>query len=357
VEWDEVKEQLMRLATELGPQSGVAGTSVSRFIDSAANAMEGNGDKLRETITQLSGVARVLANGSGNIVDIIKNLQTFITTLRDSNQQVVSFQNRLATLTSVVDGSRSDLDAALKNLSVAVVEVQRFVAGSRNQTSEQVERLSNVTQNLVDHKMDLENILHVAPNAFANGYNIYNPDAGTAVGQFVLNNFSNPVEFICGAVGAIENTTAPTTAKLCADYLGPALRLLNFNYLPFPVQPYLMPSASPKNLIYSEPNLVPGASGPAPPDPVTAPPVSAYEGVLPGPPPDTGRPPGTPPPGAQQLLPGAPPGPPPSVPPSVYSMLAPAGPVPGPAGPPMAAEAPVAPAPAGPLPAEGTPPA
>ncbi|CAN5449660.1 MCE family protein [soil metagenome] len=356
IEWDEVKDQLMRLATELGPESGVDGTSVSRFIDTAANAMEGNGDKLRETITQLSGVARILADGSGNIVDIIKNLQTFITALRDSNQQVVSFQNRLATLTSVVDGSRSDLDAALKNLSVAVVDVQRFVAGSRDQTSEQVQRLANVTQNLVDHKMDLQNILHVAPNAFANGYNIYNPDAGTAVGQFVLNNFSNPVEFICGAVGAVENTTAPETAKLCADYLGPALRLLNFNYLPFPIMPYLMPSANPENLVYSEPNLVPGGAGPAASIPVTPPAVSAYEGVAPGPAPYTGRPPGTPPPGAQQLLPGAPPGPPPSVPNSVYSMLAPGSPVPAP---PMAAEAaaPAPPAPGAPLPAEGTPPA
>lgn len=356
IEWDEVKDQLMRLATELGPESGVDGTSVSRFIDTAANAMEGNGDKLRETITQLSGVARILADGSGNIVDIIKNLQTFITALRDSNQQVVSFQNRLATLTSIVDGSRSDLDAALKNLSVAVVDVQRFVAGSRDQTSEQVQRLANVTQNLVDHKMDLQNILHVAPNAFANGYNIYNPDAGTAVGQFVLNNFSNPVEFICGAVGAVENTTAPETAKLCADYLGPALRLLNFNYLPFPIMPYLMPSANPENLVYSEPNLVPGGAGPAASIPVTPPAVSAYEGVAPGPAPYTGRPPGTPPPGAQQLLPGAPPGPPPSVPNSVYSMLAPGSPVPAP---PMAAEAaaPAPPAPGAPLPAEGTPPA
>ena len=38
VEWDEVKAQLTRLATDLGPQSGVSGTSLSRFIDSAANA-------------------------------------------------------------------------------------------------------------------------------------------------------------------------------------------------------------------------------------------------------------------------------------------------------------------------------
>ena len=89
VEWDEVKTQLTRLATDLGPRSGVDGTSVSRFIDSAANAMDGNGGKLRETIKQLSGVSRILAEGSGNIVDIITNLQKFVTALKGSNEQVV----------------------------------------------------------------------------------------------------------------------------------------------------------------------------------------------------------------------------------------------------------------------------
>src|SRR6185312_12591347 len=65
VEWDEVKTQLMRLATELGPKPGSPGavtdTSVGRFINSAANAMDGNGEKLRSTLAELSGVARVFA--------------------------------------------------------------------------------------------------------------------------------------------------------------------------------------------------------------------------------------------------------------------------------------------------------
>lgn len=43
--------------------------------------MDGNGDKLRETIKQLSGLSRVLGEGSGNVVDTIKNLQTFVTVL------------------------------------------------------------------------------------------------------------------------------------------------------------------------------------------------------------------------------------------------------------------------------------
>jgi len=156
VEWNEVKEQLMRLATELGPDNGMSTGSVGRFIDSAANALDGNGDKLRQTLAQLSGVGRILANGSGDIADTIGNLQTFVTALRDSNDQIVQFQDRFATLTSVVNDSRSDLDAALKNLSDVVGETTRFIHDTRDKTAEQIQRLANVTQNLADHRMDLE---------------------------------------------------------------------------------------------------------------------------------------------------------------------------------------------------------
>jgi virulence factor Mce-like protein len=349
VEWDEVKAQLMRLATDLGPTSQVSTTSVARFIDSAADALGGNGDKLRQTLAQLSGAGRILADGSGNIVDIIRNLQTFVTALRDSNTQIVQFGDRLATLTSVVNDSRSNLDAALTDLSVAVGDVQRFIAGSRDQTAEQIQRLANVTQNIADHRLDLENVLHAAPTAFANFYNIYNPDTGSPVGQFVLNNFSNPLAFFCGAIGALENTTAPETAKLCAQYLGPALRLLNFNYLPFPVNPYLGKSASPNNIVYSDPSLAPGGAGPTPGPPEIPPAVSAYTGLNP---PGPAQPPAVAPgPSAPDHLPAFPspalyPGAPvPAGPPSVADMLLPA-----------EAPAPGGSQPGPPLPAEGTPP-
>jgi virulence factor Mce-like protein len=278
VEWDQVKTQLMRLATDLGPKDDASKTAVGRFIDSAANALDGNGQKLHDTIAQLSGVSRVLADNSGNLVDTIKNLQIFVTALRDSNVQIVQFQDRLASLTSVVDGSRSDLDAALTNLSSAVVDVQRFIAGSRNQTAEQLQHLSSITKNLADNQMVLKNVLHVAPNAIANSYNIYNPDTQSGLGGFALANFSNPISVICTAIGAIENATSAETAKLCAQYLGPALRLLNFNYLPIPLNLYLGKSPSPDKLIYSDPALAPGGSKAQ--EPAEIPPaVSAYTGL------------------------------------------------------------------------------
>jgi phospholipid/cholesterol/gamma-HCH transport system substrate-binding protein len=296
VEWDDVKDQLTRMATEFGPKSDVSGTSVGRFIDSADNALNGNGEKLRHTLAELSGAGRILADGSGNISDTVKNLQIFVSALRDSTQQIASFENRLATVTTVVDDSRSDLDAALRDLSVAVGDVQRFIAGSRDQTSEQIQRLANVTQNLVDHRIDLENVLHAAATGIANGYNVYNPDTGTPVGSIVLNNYSNPVYTFCGMIGAVENITAPETAKLCSEYLGPALRLLNINYIPIPTNFYLRKSASPANLIYTDPALIPGGAGPTPGPPETPPAISAYTGAGDVPPPaGYGQPPMAPP--------------------------------------------------------------
>ncbi|CAN3127582.1 MCE family protein [Mycobacterium sp. smrl_JER01] len=296
VEWDQIKEQLTRLATDLGPSSAVSTTAVGRFIDTAADAMDGNGARLREAIAQLSGAGRILADGSGDIVDVVKNLQVFVTALRDSNVQIVAFQNRLASLTSVLDGSRADLDAALDNLSVAIGEVRRFVAGSRDQTAEQIQRLGAVTQVLSDDSMALKNVLHAAPNALANGYNIYNPDTGTAMGAFALANLANPVSLVCSAIGALSNVTASETSRICAQYLGPALRLLNFNYLPFPFNSYLAKAPSPENLHYTDPALAPGGVG-MPPGAMELPPaVSAYTAIGDQPPPpgwyDPSRPPG-----------------------------------------------------------------
>jgi hypothetical protein len=252
-------------------------------------------------------VGRILANGSGNIVDIIKGLQTFVTALRDSNTQIVQFNDRLATLTSVVNDSRSELDAALTDLSTAVGEVRRFIAGTRNQTSEQVARLADVTQILVDQHMALENILHSSPNALGNFFNDYNADTGTIVGGFGIADFANPVASGlllplpvpgCSQVGAIENVTAVETAKLCSLFLGPGLRVLNFNNLPIPINIFLQKSIDPSKIIYSEPRLAPGGEGPKPGPPEIPPAVSAYTG-LPG---DPVGPPGVVPP---SRIPGA----------------------------------------------------
>jgi hypothetical protein len=111
---------------------------------------------------------------------------------------------------------------------------------------------------------------------------------------------ANPKMFLCGMITALENVTAPETSKLCAQYLGPALNRVNFNYLPFPVNPLLTAVPSPGKLIYTDPKLRPGGagtvSGPMPVDPGN----SAYAGAVP--PPPAAAPPEPAPPSLPDLL-------------------------------------------------------
>jgi hypothetical protein len=128
-------------------------------------------------------------------------------------------------------------------------------------------------------------------------------------------------------VGAVENVTATESGKLCSLFLGPGMRVLNFNSVPFPIDPFLQKSVDPANVVYSEDRLRPGGAGPKPGPPEIPPAVSAYTGiggdsVVPGPTPSTPLPRI---PGAAMPLP-----PPPSTPalpppaPSVPGMLLPA---------------------------------
>ena len=87
VEWDEVKAQLDRLATDLGPTSKMPAGPIGRFIESSADALKGNGDKLRQTLAQLCGVGRILADGSGN-------LSTSSKTCRPSSPHFVTATNK-----------------------------------------------------------------------------------------------------------------------------------------------------------------------------------------------------------------------------------------------------------------------
>ncbi|GAB04069.1 MCE family protein [Gordonia amarae] len=262
VEWDEIKKQLTRLATDLGPDEKDAARNpdsvVGRFIGAAADTLDGNGESMSSALRELTDLSRLLGENTGNITTTISNLSLLVKAVSSSSEQITSFEHRLATVSSVLDGSRTDIDSALTTLARAVADVRRFVVANRDGASEQVRRLAAVTQNLVDSDDSIEQLLHAFPNNLSNFYNIYSPDTGTQAGVFVVNNFSNPIQFVCSSIASIENLTAAEGAAKCRKYLGPILSMLSFNYLPFPLNPVLGPD--PENVIYSEKRLIPGNS-------------------------------------------------------------------------------------------------
>ncbi|MBH0776639.1 MCE family protein [Nocardia bovistercoris] len=255
VEWDDIKAELAKLSTALGPVGQDSQGSFARFVDTVSDNLDGNGERLRETIRALSATLTTVSDGRADLFGTIRNLQQFVEVLSSSNEQIVQFGGRLASVSSVLAGVRSDLGAGLDNLDSAITDVQRFLDSSDTQLTEGVQRLAQVTQIVADNRTALERVLHAAPTGLANFYTIYKPAQGSLAGAVVLNNTANPFAFLCGSVQAVQTANSDRSADLCRQYLAPVVDSLAMNYLPIMTNPASGVQALPSQLEFSPPSL------------------------------------------------------------------------------------------------------
>jgi phospholipid/cholesterol/gamma-HCH transport system substrate-binding protein len=122
-----------------------------------------------------------------------------------------------------------------------------------------------------------------------------------------VNNFANPVSFLCGAIQAASRLNAERSAKLCVQYLAPIMKNRQINFPPIGLNPFVGEAARPNEITYSEDWLRPDYLPPHPAAPPPAntvpanPSLPADAGAAPTPPADA-PPPG---PGAVATNPAA----------------------------------------------------
>lgn len=340
VEWDEVKEQLTQLSTQLGPKAGGLQGPLTSLVNQAAETFDGNGDSFRNALRELSQTAGRLGDSRTDLFGTIKNLQVLVDALSQSNEQIVQFSDHVASVSQVLADSSAGLDNTLGTLNQALSDVKGFLNQNNDTLIGTVNKLTAFTKIISDQSDDLEQVLHVTPNGLANFYNIYNPAQGTVGGVLSLPNFGNPVQFICGGIFDVgANPDNYKRAELCRERMGPVLRRIAMNYPPILFHPINSITAYKGQITYDTPATEAKAQTPVP-----------YLQWNPAP----GVTPPSIPPGAtlgDMVLP----------PPAVEGQVSPgppyivgSGPLPGPA--PGPAAAPAA-APAGPLPAEAPAPA
>lgn len=260
VEWDDIKAELSKLATTLGPVGDDQQGSFGRFVNTAADNIDGNGQKFRDTLRELSATLTTLSDGRTDLFGTIRNLQKFVEVLSASNEQIVQFGGRLASVSKVLGDTSTDLGAGLDNLDIALADVKRLIAGSGSELTESVRRLADVTQILIDKRPQVERVLHSGPTALVNFYQIYSPAQGTLGGMAALNNTADPLSFLCGAIEAQETNDSDRSAKLCAEMVAPIISSLALNYAPIMVNPASGTHAFPDQLVYSTPEVAAQAS-------------------------------------------------------------------------------------------------
>lgn len=264
VEWDEITEQLTRLTTELGPDGTDPQGALGEVLDVAAANAEGHGPALRDSLQQLATAMRTISDGRHDLFGTLGNLQVFVEALSMSGDQIVSFHDRLASVTEILDANRDDMGAALAGLDAVLVDVERFVRDNRERVDTTVDRTAALTETLAAQRDGIAQVLHVAPTALSNLQGIYQPAHNTVVSALSLTNFANPAQFVCSALAAAEQVDAHTASELCVQYLGPILPLLAMDYPPVRINPTRGVGALPDQFVYTEPELMPAPGAPSP---------------------------------------------------------------------------------------------
>lgn len=232
VEWDEVKSELTQLSQQLGPQAGQVQGPLGAFINQAADTFDGNGDSFRRALRELSQTAGRLGDSRTDLFGTVKNLQILIDALSRSNEQIVRFSGHLASVSQVLADSSTDLDNTLGTLSQALSDIRGFLNEHNSTLISSINKITDFTSLLSNQSDDIEQILHVLPNALTNFYNIYNPAQGTANGVLGLPEFTNPVQFICANFDAGGTTEDYKRTEICRQRMAPVLRRLMMNYPP-----------------------------------------------------------------------------------------------------------------------------
>lgn len=197
VEVDQLYASINDLASALGPEGANKDGALSKFVETGAANLDGNGAALGDSITQLSDAARTLNDSSDNIAITIKNLNTFVGALATNDQQVRQFNTQLSDLTGFLAGERDDLGAALNQLSLALGDVAKFVAENRDQLATTAEGLIAPTQTLANNEEGLADTLTMLPLAISNLVNSYDAESGVLASRLAFPDLQNPAQVLC----------------------------------------------------------------------------------------------------------------------------------------------------------------
>ncbi len=211
LELDQVYSSLNDLNVALGPRGANRKGALSDLLAVTADNFGGQGEQFHRTIKDFGRFSGTLENNEDEIFDTATRLQSFITTLADNDRTVRRFNDSLAEVSTMLEGEREELSAALRNLARAMTHVSSFVKDNRKLLGDNIQGLKRVTGVLAKRRDAVDEILSAGPVALNNLALTYNPQAGTLdtranMGELVNQLTSDPSTFLCGLLSQADQS-------------------------------------------------------------------------------------------------------------------------------------------------------
>ncbi len=277
MEWDDLRQQLGKLTDALQPTETGGVSTLGAFIDTAADNLRGQGADLRQTVIAMSEAFSALGDRSKDMFSTVKNLSVVVNALQDSSGLLRQLNGNFAAATAALNSSPGAVGNALRDIDDVVADTTAFITENKETLGTTTDQLASITTAVTGSLDDVEQALHLFPNTLQNFINIYQPTQQGITGALTLQNFANPISFLCGGIQAASRLNAEQSAKLCVQYLAPIIKNRQYNFVPLGANYFVGETARPNELTYSEDWLRPDFR----PTPVQSPdPAAGLTGMM-----------------------------------------------------------------------------
>lgn len=206
VELDKVYQSLDDLAVALGPNGANSKGALSNLVDASAQNLAGEGQKINDTLKDLSRLSETLAGNKDELFGSVQQIERFVRMLKANDEAVRGFNTSLAQVSTVLEGERKDLAKTLETLSVALGDIDTFVKTNQKSLRANVRDLTEISKVIVKNRESLDETFKSAPTALSNLAFTYNKKYGTLDNRTDLlesigDSISRPVTDACTTLG------------------------------------------------------------------------------------------------------------------------------------------------------------
>ncbi|WP_236808923.1 MCE family protein [Amycolatopsis albispora] len=182
--WDDLVRSLDTLLVAAGDGS------LGQAVHNGANALDGNGAKLRDAVHDISQASELLAGHSGDLTGLLGSLDRLVAVLGEHKSTVDSLSGSVSQAAELFGAQRGTISASVTQLAEALRQVSGLIEQHGQPLTGDLARLSELSTTILAHQGQLTEILDTAPLAFDNFGRAVTPDGRLRIRLNISTNLS-----------------------------------------------------------------------------------------------------------------------------------------------------------------------
>ncbi|MDQ6526539.1 MCE family protein [Nocardioides sp. LHD-245] len=205
VDFDQVLESLNDFATGIGGNAETT-KAVQQFIDAGAEALQGRGPLLNQTIHALADGVDGIASHREDIAATLRSLDVLLTTISANEDTARTFIQQVSQASQLLADERGNFQKALRSLDKAVTTVARFAVDNRESIVASLDGSTTLMNTLLSKQDQLAEILRVMPLALQNLQLVQGDRLPVRIDPLILDPLGGLLQQVCqGLLGPLCN--------------------------------------------------------------------------------------------------------------------------------------------------------